>query len=1063
MKLKFLKINKMKNATKNSENNNNKNSIIIKNKNTNFELLENTYKLDHDSEIIARKIIDLLIKKTIGKSRLNDLEKFKNTYTINKVLQLATLFGHLGSLKPDIDSDGILAETHNLEENLLIEEISPPKIDSLAGNKTKLIKATEKDFLNIYILNNETIKHEVDMFKPIIDKDKEREMKFIEKELKKQKNNKKLQNKNSLHRGKLNQKSKNLESFNDKLLKELKAQLLPRSSLGSLNSKNKTLFSEVFNNLSNRTIDNNLANFNNLNTINKNIFNQTKMQNSLENEKINVNITNNSLNKTSSGLQNKISTLITNKFSIGHRFDLTEDFFEQFPLEIINDLEEIKEENEDVLQRENNLRIYFKEKEAERSKKHMEEKKAEKTLKEEAKKRKELLDAMAKRPFSFDAEGKIVIVNSPDQESLIGLTKVNSKVKKDINYDEKCDLKYDAHLYENQLIFETEDYDKPKEEINLMVKKFGNLNKQGRNLNQKTVGNKDNVNQKQNQNNFNNNTKENQDNNDNINSPLGLNKTENKKAHDLNFATYGESNNNLQAKSNSNKIDKLSSKNGNLVTASENKNNLNKNVNLIKLENQSVSGKTMYLKARNLKENAQSKYNNNILDEIKDDKTMHSKITQEQSNKENTDEKNDLNQNTKKEKKTAETEIVKKTNIERVTKTNEPHTDRERLQPEENIEQNKEEKDEECSENEDSQHNETLNTSNSSIDTQEAEKRKRIKYYQPNPLRTHEIPPGVTMEIYGNKKEGGLFPSIPNKLTFKEFNDLLSIYKPELIKKKHTHSVNELYKIYETHIMSDSKIEVSNLKNSRILKNQYTQINSKIEEDLILKCADLKEQLFVFEEELKNKRNSNNDLKLKTENPLKLISKSPKMISNKESISDKDHEIKLKNKKTNLVKVFKEFKYHAIDEINDENIYDFQKLKNGNNQNCDLSKENEEFLFKHGKEIITKNQLVSPVNKHVPFEKELGPMKKYPRERLPKEILAISGKIPIESIAGNTNKNFYGNNNMRKSMISGSQFGTSGMNFFGNRNSVHGNNKNEEGNRKSFVTSSNFNKNDKNK
>jgi len=76
------------------------------------------------------------------------------------------------------------------------------------------------------------------------------------------------------------------------------------------------------------------------------------------------------------------------------------------------------------------------------------------------------------------------------------------------------------------------------------------------------------------------------------------------------------------------------------------------------------------------------------------------------------------------------------------------------------------------------------NMTHSSWDSAEAEHRAKIKYFEQNPLRTHEIPAGVSMEIYGVKKESGPYPSIPNKLTFKEFNDILCLYKPDFAKKK---------------------------------------------------------------------------------------------------------------------------------------------------------------------------------------------------------------------------------------------------------------------------------------
>ncbi len=86
---------------------------------------------------------------------------------------------------------------------------------------------------------------------------------------------------------------------------------------------------------------------------------------------------------------------------------------------------------------------------------------------------------------------------------------------------------------------------------------------------------------------------------------------------------------------------------------------------------------------------------------------------------------------------------------------------------------------------------------------------------------------------------------------------------------------------------------------------------------------------------------------------------------------------------------------------------------------------------------------------HVPYEKELGPMKKYPRERLSKEILTISGKISVDHLnANNTGKNFHvvNNHDLRKSgFLHGSGVGTTtGLNFYSNSNKQNLYNKNNK-------------------
>ena len=96
------------------------------------------------------------------------IEAFKNTYTIKKLFEMTTLYANFGTLKPDLDipSD---------PEDHILEEISSSKIDPLCGSRTKIIKENERNFLNNYILNNDTIHSELEKHKPIIDPGKEAE------------------------------------------------------------------------------------------------------------------------------------------------------------------------------------------------------------------------------------------------------------------------------------------------------------------------------------------------------------------------------------------------------------------------------------------------------------------------------------------------------------------------------------------------------------------------------------------------------------------------------------------------------------------------------------------------------------------------------------------------------------------------------------------------------------------------------------------------------------------------------------------------------------------------
>ena len=55
---------------------------------------------------------------------------------------------------------------------------------------------------------------------------------------------------------------------------------------------------------------------------------------------------------------------------------------------------------------------------------------------------------------------------------------------------------------------------------------------------------------------------------------------------------------------------------------------------------------------------------------------------------------------------------------------------------------------------------------------------KNENYYQPNPLVSHELPQGVTLEFYGNKKSGGKYEVGNERLTMEQYQNLLEQIKP---------------------------------------------------------------------------------------------------------------------------------------------------------------------------------------------------------------------------------------------------------------------------------------------
>jgi hypothetical protein len=215
-----------------------------------------------------------------------------------------------------------------------------------------------------------------------------------------------------------------------------------------------------------------------------------------------------------------------------------------------------------------------------------------------------------------------------------------------------------------------------------------------------------------------------------------------------------------------------------------------------------------------------------------------------------------------------------------------------------------------------------------------------VRHYQPDPLLAYKIHPGVTMDFYGLKKSGGDYPPIENKLTKDEFNNLLQQYKPHL------------NIMSDEHLQPDKK-EIENIPEENEGLNNSTKM-TKIYE-------------YMTQEEFDFLANSNSpDInKKKNIQGIDLLHPTKQLLM----------EIKKKQKK-DKIKAMKDFKYENIHKFDDEKIYEgfnvFSETKSG---------------FGNYRK---KNM---PKNVHVDVEKEMGVMKKYPRERVAKSILEISGKI----------------------------------------------------------------------
>jgi len=218
--------------------------------------------------------------------------------------------------------------------------------------------------------------------------------------------------------------------------------------------------------------------------------------------------------------------------------------------------------------------------------------------------------------------------------------------------------------------------------------------------------------------------------------------------------------------------------------------------------------------------------------------------------------------------------------------------------------------------------------------------------YQPDPLNSHVLPPGVSMISYGIKKDGGNFAEIPGRLSKKEFKTVLKTFRPLKINKLNVKNIlneqtqNEKSFVRDMNIISED--EENNLKDSMKLLKIFTS------------------------EEVRENKNIAIVNSFKNINP---TNRKPR-TNNKDEILKKKIEKIIANKELNL---------KNLNNLDDEKLYEIFHMYHET-----LEKE----TFAVNKQ---KNKL--PNNVHISIEKELGLMKKYPRERVAKNILVISGKL----------------------------------------------------------------------
>jgi hypothetical protein len=222
-------------------------------------------------------------------------------------------------------------------------------------------------------------------------------------------------------------------------------------------------------------------------------------------------------------------------------------------------------------------------------------------------------------------------------------------------------------------------------------------------------------------------------------------------------------------------------------------------------------------------------------------------------------------------------------------------------------------------------------------------------YYQPDPLKSHLVPIAD-----GFKKNGGEYFK-EGCLNYKQYYELLKHHRPQYKENKQQEE-EKAKSPYE--IIPEEERRVSTVKNTRLLELFSDDYKSPDEP--------------VAEEQ----HNNNPDV---AKNIQYLIKDN---MFEEELAKHHLYELPVSNDK---ILVTKAFKYEMLDNIKDENIYD--KAEEFEMDDAEWAK------FNKPKQI--------PTNTHMDVRSELGILHKYPRERLPRDIMVLSGRVRKEKIKEN--------------------------------------------------------------
>ena len=176
-------------------------------------------------------------------------------------------------------------------------------------------------------------------------------------------------------------------------------------------------------------------------------------------------------------------------------------------------------------------------------------------------------------------------------------------------------------------------------------------------------------------------------------------------------------------------------------------------------------------------------------------------------------------------------------------------------------------------------------------------------YYQPNPLLSHNIPQGVTLDFYGHKKSGGKYEVGNGRLTMEQYQQLLEQIKPYS-------RANIEERFDESYDNEEKENEEKKEENGNEIPSKEKQIERPIKKTKTMN-AKSKKLYYLFRDEIVK---AEEEMKRKKMNQENIIKKKKKKEEKKEK--------KLKDKIE-----LKDFNFKEIKNTQDKSIYKELKEK----------------------------------------------------------------------------------------------------------------------------------------